>query len=940
MIKIKTKKNKKINNLSKKKRKLVKQKGGTTQYNLPSIKSIDIAEIIEEGHDPEKEIDCGTNIMTSFADSLHDFKGAHLQNNKSIFKEAFSDYIVDSSIDDFFKQFNEDYFFNAFIDPVNSHKIKNGSIIPFIKSNINSMKFDDLVSNYVEIAESYVYDAGDGQNVLNDIIKYKCSVDTFCGKNENLATIIDPSGSNHIVTDKLNYETEFLYVYDKYFYFLKNINNSGITDEKNDKTKSIYIFFKYRTVNSVDEEICTSKIQKCTKAWCILYMTGNYSDNQTKRDKITSFIKDLDLTNEESNKKIYFNITTSHKDDKVYAIKINTTLGESSFTINNLNTTLNNIDNIDTWGPTIDQTPPLTDLKIMSYYIYDFLRDGISITDEINDKIKNKIKKYLFTNKIIGDRGQGDITYLINKTKNNKTNWIDKYSELNNIFNKKTFVVTGDRMLFVYLVTMGIPALMTLVRGNWLFLTESKTKPYINVQISANNSLIINDLNLIDKYISNKNCIEKKNYNNIHDILFSVPSNNSPLYNWSGTAIEAIPINKFNKYIQNTILESIYKYICEYIISKIDIDYNLGIEYQDPNKTTDKESEKIQLNKEKETFNFWKDFILFWNLNGDERTPSYLKYGIYRNMINSPNSTKTLDKFYNYIFIFGGFQQSKISKIPIIMKNWTENEAKIPALPKSIQNKDEVETYITYLVKNGHITQIEKKYIDIFVEDKKMFSRNDKNNKIYKFWYWYYEEGQLATNNMYNIIDTILQLILNINNFKRRKPFIPPVNLFTHDLNNINTIDTICNNIIKKVSNDIQDIISKYLEYDFDRSYNNIFQKQYLTMTYTESVSRTSTSNFKSNGWTDWDKLSNKDTMQPRELPKSYIKSSFIRDREKVLQSPRLGMGIRSSKKKYDINKLVSDLNISSNTNEDIKNNSIINKLISSLNIGSEIFLK
>lgn len=936
MIKIKTKKNKKINNLSKKKRKLVKQKGGTTPYDLQKIKELtieNIEKIIDDGHDPSKQIDCKTNIMTSFSDSLHDFKKK--LKNISIFQDAFSDYIDNGSIKNFFQGFDEDYFFKPLINPANSHIIKNGSIIPFTKSTINTINFDELITNYVEIANSYVYDAGDGQNVLNDIIKYKCSVDTSCNKNDNLSTIIDPSGSTHIVSNELNYKKEFLYIYDKYFYFLKNINNLGITDEENKSTKSIYIFFKYRKVNPGYGEICTSKIKTCTKAWCILYMTGKYSvNNQTNRADITSFITKLDLTTKESTKEIYFNITNSDKiEDKVYAIKINTEAEKSSFTINNIKSTINNIDKIDNWNPTSVQSQPLTDLKIMSYYIYDFLKEGITK----NELIKNKIKKYLFTNKIIGDRGQGDITYLINKTKSDKTNWIDNINNINNsnfINNsEKTFVVTGDRMLFVYLVTMGIPGLMTKPDGNWLFLTESKTKPDINVQISANvnNSLIRSDLNLIDKYISNKNCIEKKNYNNIHDILFSVHSTNPTISNWTGKSIEEIPINNFNKYIQNTILETIYKYICEYIISKIDIDYNLGIEYQDPNKTPDKESEEeIQLNKEKETFNFWKDFILFWNLNGDERTPSYLKYGIYRNMINSPNSKKTLDKFYNYIFTFWGFQQSIIRKIPIIMKNWTENEAKIPALPKSIQNKVEVETHITNLFKNGHITQIEKNYIDIFVEDKKMFSRNDKNNKIYKFWYWYYEEGN-SNNNMYNIIDTILHLILDINNYinNRRTPEQHPLNLFTHDLNNINTI---CNNIIKKVNSDIQDIISKYLEYDFDNSYNKI--KNNLTMTYS-----TKTSKFSATGWTDWDpQLSNKDTMQPRELPKSYIKSSFIRNREEELQSPRLGMGIRSSKKKYDINKLVSDLNISSN--EDIKNKSIINKLISSLNIGSEIFLK
>ena len=708
---------------SKKKLKFLKQRGGGPikkqiigSTYLSDLEDKELKEIIEDGKpvkDNHKEIDCKTNLITSYCDSLHDFAKFI---EYSVFKDAFQDYLHPEGMEPLHKSKKNGLLEDKFRVPLLSgaaNVVIRGEIIKFRTGEIPD-KIDKLNEHNLEKPGAFIYDAGTGISIIEGS-NTKGTTPFFVNSNiihlDNLSTIIDPSGSTHIETmiDYFKFKTEFLNVYDKYFYFLKNIDKKGVSTTSDVNTKSVYIYFKYRHKPNnkfITKESCkkSGNVKVCTKAWCILYMTGSYNTStQTTESDIMTIIakKELEeyLENKEQKDGNFYPIDSNDRaadalfravavnsQDKMYAIKINTE-NKPSFTISRLKTAITDNTNDDNWcksppAATTATTATTTDLKYMSNQIYSFFFDGSNDDDTTKSNLKNKINKYLFTNKIIGDRGQGDIAYIINDYKKKDTdnkNWVYNKSNLDNdtaIGNlhdnklrgiKPIFIVTGDRMLFLYLVTIGVPALWSSPKNeHYFYFTEGKLRPKIDVKFI--NTTESPDKKKVQKYIDNLNVI-KANWSDLKkrerledntQILFSItnPSISSYLNNNNNPKIliEDIPIKYFNDFIQNIIFETIYEGIFYSVKDTIvecnnSISFDLlknriklvneivssGAQYKADHWSDGKEKQKdhehmAQFDKEiappddkikrennSEQFMFWDIFITFYSLwNGND----------------------------------------------------------------------------------------------------------------------------------------------------------------------------------------------------------------------------------------------------------------------------------------------------------------------------------
>ena len=160
---------------SKKKLKFLKQRGGATDIKrekissdyLSEIEAKQLKEIIKDGKPVKanhKEIDCRTNLITSYCDSLHDFAKFI---EYSVFKHAFKDYLEPEGMEPLHKSKKNGLLEDKFRVPLLSGAadvVIRGEIIKFRTGEIPD-KIDKLNEHNLEKPGAFIYDAGTGISI-------------------------------------------------------------------------------------------------------------------------------------------------------------------------------------------------------------------------------------------------------------------------------------------------------------------------------------------------------------------------------------------------------------------------------------------------------------------------------------------------------------------------------------------------------------------------------------------------------------------------------------------------------------------------------------------------------------------------------------------------------------------------------------------------------
>ena len=435
---------------------------------------------IEAEKDADQKMSSIMPYIEIILDGIHDFKKYFTKYQFTTYCNAIDQKIFPYKdcgawLQDMYDVFDEDNLFVPFVKTNSDLLIKNGSIFRYdeTRADIEEEHKNELINLFLErdILDGLIYDAGRGLSHIRDLPNKdklgKChkgdddsNIDPKLTKVINtIACLIDPAGNLSLKEDNFTtLEIDQNLIYEGYFAFMEKYG--------------VFIrFYPYKDeCNKVRFAICVQ------------------SEKQNNPPNLT-YDGYLDLKDK---KKLHL---------AEQGIFLCNTQTKSTFTINNIKQTLHalqkskavSIYKIDKAQEAYKLAYKLAKSKDPILFVFFWYLVKKTEEKQIAEMFK-LLPRLAFTFKLIGDRGQAWVVWFYNK------------------FNdKKLILVTGDRMLMIFAISIGIPAVWS-AQGkeygiNYYFFPENEN---FNLEIQdfiapapsegANNQ---NSHNLITQYLEN-----------------------------------------------------------------------------------------------------------------------------------------------------------------------------------------------------------------------------------------------------------------------------------------------------------------------------------------------------------------------------------------------------------------------------------------------------